>query len=283
MKLNVFLAGFFYLLLFNACKPKPHNYEDWRVYGGSKENIRYSALHQIDTNNVSELIPVWEFHTLDTGFMTQLQFNPIVVGNSLFAISPKLKLFSIDAVTGKQQWVFDPYQVNNKEVMGMGYFAMNVCRGITYYADDESKRLFYAAGSSLFCINALTGKPITSFGREGRIDLHNDLGRDVKDLYIAMTSPGIIYKDMIIIGTRVAEEAAAAPGYIRAYDVHTGKLRWIFHTIPQPGEPGFESWDDQEAWKHVGGANAWAGFSMDEEKGIVYAPVGSAVNKHNHL
>lgn len=276
MKLNVFLAGFFYLLLFNACKPKPHNYEDWRVYGGSKENIRYSALHQIDTNNVSELIPVWEFHTLDTGFMTQLQFNPIVVGNSLFAISPKLKLFSIDAVTGKQQWVFDPYQVNNKEVMGMGYFAMNVCRGITYYADDESKRLFYAAGSSLFCINALTGKPITSFGREGRIDLHNDLGRDVKDLYIAMTSPGIIYKDMIIIGTRVAEEAAAAPGYIRAYDVHTGKLRWIFHTIPQPGEPGFESWDDQEAWKHVGGANAWAGFSMDEEKGIVYAPVGSA-------
>ena len=276
MKLNVFLAGFFYLLLFNACKPKPHNYEDWRVYGGSKENIRYSALHQIDTNNVSELIPVWEFHTLDTGFMTQLQFNPIVVGNSLFAISPKLKLFSIDAVTGKQQWVFDPYQVNNKEAMGMGYFAMNVCRGITYYADDESKRLFYAAGSSLFCINALTGKPITSFGREGRIDLHNDLGRDVKDLYIAMTSPGIIYKDMIIIGTRVAEEAAAAPGYIRAYDVHTGKLRWIFHTIPQPGEPGFESWDDQEAWKHVGGANAWAGFSMDEEKGIVYAPVGSA-------
>lgn len=269
----------FYCLIcfFNfACKPQNNSNEQWRVYGGSKENTRYSSLSEIDTNNVNLLQPAWVFHTKDTGAMTQLQFNPIVIGNSLFAISPKLKLFAIDAITGKQQWMFDPYQVNNNETQGVGYFAMNVCRGVTYYGDENSKRIFYAAGANLFCVDALNGKPITSFGLNGKIDLHNDLGRDVKDLYIAMTSPGIIYKDMIIIGTRVAEEAAAAPGYIRAYDVHTGKLRWIFHTIPQPGEPGYETWDDKEAWKHIGGANAWAGFSMDEEKGIVFAPIGSA-------
>lgn len=276
MKLKIYIIGILALQLINACKPTKHSYEDWRVYGGSKENIRYSSLTEIDTNNVQQLTPVWEFHTKDTGFLTQLQFNPIVIGNSLFAISPKLKLFSLDAVTGKQQWMFDPYQVNNNEAKGLGYFAMNVCRGVTYFADGDSKRLFYAAGSTLFSIDALTGKPIQSFGVDGKIDLHNDLGRDVQDLYIAMTSPGIIYKDMIIIGTRVAEEAAAAPGYIRAYDVYTGKLRWIFHTIPQPGEAGFETWEDKEAWKHIGGANAWAGFSMDEEKGILFAPIGSA-------
>jgi quinoprotein glucose dehydrogenase len=137
-------------------------------------------------------------------------------------------------------------------------------------------RLFYGAGSWLYCIDAATGKPAAGFGEGGRIDLHNDLGRNVKDLYVTATTPGVIYKDMIIIGDRVAEEAAAAPGHIRAYDVHTGKLRWIFHTIPYPGEAGYESWDDSVAYKHIGGANAWSGFSLDEERGILFAPVGSA-------
>ncbi|MDE3184202.1 MAG: PQQ-binding-like beta-propeller repeat protein, partial [Bacteroidota bacterium] len=111
---------------------------------------------------------------------------------------------------------------------------------------------------------------------DGKIDLHNDLGRDFSNYYIAATSPGIIYKDMIIIGARVSEEADAAPGYIRAYDVHTGKLRWIFHTIPEPGEYGYDSWDNKDAWKHIGGANAWSGFSLDEKNGILFAPIGSA-------
>ena len=136
--------------------------------------------------------------------------------------------------------------------------------------------MFYGVGSNLFCIDAITGKPIQEFGNAGKLDLHNDLGREVQDLYVAMTSPGIIYKDLIILSTRVDEGPAAAPGFIRAYDVHSGKLRWIFHTIPQPGEAGYESWEDKEAWKHIGGANAWSGFSMDEAKGIVYAPIGSA-------
>ncbi len=154
---------------------------------------------------------------------------------------------------------------------------MNVCRGVSFYSSGENdKRIFYAASSSLFCIDANSGKPVESFGDKGKIDLHSDLGTDVKDLYVATTTPGIIYKDMIILGSRVAEEAAAAPGHIRAYDVHTGKLRWIFHTIPQPGEEGYETWDDKEAYKNIGGANAWAGFSLDEEKGILFSPTGSS-------
>ncbi len=274
-KVQVLLIISMYVLII-SCNSNDHEIGNWKVYGGGKENIRYSGLTQIDTNNVTQLTKAWEFHTGDSGQYTQMQFNAIAVDSLVYAISPKLKLIALEASTGKSKWVFDPYAINGNEVIGVGYFAMNVCRGVTYYADKQTKRLFYGAGSNLFCVDALTGKAIKDFGIDGKIDLHQDLGRDVQDLYVAMTSPGIIYKDLIIIGTRVDEGPAAAPGYIRAYDVHSGKLRWTFHTIPQPGEEGYESWDDKEAWKHIGGANAWAGFSMDEEKGIVYAPIGSA-------
>jgi quinoprotein glucose dehydrogenase len=264
-------------ILMASCKSSAKNdHKSWEVYGGSKENIRYSSLNEIDTSNVSQLNIAWTYHTGDAGDMTQIQVNPIIIEGILYAVSPKLKLFALDAANGKEKWVFDPLDTT-KVKGGGGYFMMNACRGVTYYSDGESaKRIFFAASSSLYCIDAGTGEPISSFGDNGKFDLHNDLGRDVKDLYVATTTPGIIYKDMIIIGSRVSEEAAAAPGHIRAYDVHTGKLRWIFHTIPQPGEEGYETWDDKQAYKHIGGANSWAGFSLDEEKGILFAPTGSA-------
>jgi quinoprotein glucose dehydrogenase len=247
---------------------------EWPVYGGNKSANHYSSAKQVDTANVSQLTVAWEYHTGDSAEKTQIQVNPLMVNGTLFGVSPKLKLFAVDAVTGKQKWVFNPLDTS---VKGKSYFAMNVCRGVTYYSDNgKDPRIFYSAGSLLFCIDAEKGKPITSFADSGKLDLHNDLARDVKDLYVASTTPGIIYKDLLIIGTRVAEDAAAAPGHIRAYDVHTGKLKWIFHTIPQPGEEGFDTWQDKEAYKHIGGANAWSGFSMDEEKGIVFAPIGSA-------
>jgi len=264
------------ILFFSSCHfHKEKKYRGWEAYGGNKENNHYSALTQIDTNNVAQLQIAWSYHTGDSASGTQIQVNPVVIENVLYGVSPKLKLFALDAATGKEKWSFNP--VNENDAKGKGYFMMNVCRGVAYYAGSkDDQRIFYSAGSQLYCIDALTGMPIQSFGENGRIDLHNDLGRDVKDLYVSSTTPGIIYKDLIIVGTRVAEEAAAAPGHIRAYDVHTGKLRWIFHTIPQPGEEGYESWDNKEAYKHIGGANAWAGFSLDEEKGIVFAPIGSA-------
>jgi quinoprotein glucose dehydrogenase len=249
---------------------------EWPVYGGNKAANHYSASKQVDTSNVMQLQPAWEFHTGDSDAHTQIQVNPLVINGVLYGVSPKLKLFALDAATGAKKWVFDPIDTS-KTNKGRGYFSMNVCRGITYYNDgDQTARLFYAAGATLYCIDANSGTPVKGFADSGKLDLHQDLGEQAKDLYVATTTPGIIYKDMLIIGSRVAEEAAAAPGYIRAYDVHNGKLRWIFHTIPRPGEDGYESWKDTSAYKHIGGANAWAGFSMDEEKGILFAPIGSA-------
>ena len=250
---------------------------EWSNYGGNKSNNHYTSLAQIDTNNVGSLKKAWEYHTGDADEKTQIQVNPLIIDGILYGVSPKLKLFALDAESGKERWVFNPAEPNSISAKGGGYFSMNVCRGLAFYKNGQNdQRIFYSASGSLYCIDALTGKPIISFGSNGKIDLHQDLGVDASNLYVASTTPGIIYKDLIIVGTRVAEEAAAAPGHIRAYDVHTGKMRWIFHTIPYPGEAGFESWDNKEAYQHIGGANAWSGFSMDEERGIVFAPIGSA-------
>ena len=268
-------VSLFFLLLLAACHSGKEGNVSWPVYGGSPENIHYTSLSQIDTGNVSRLQPAWEYHTGDGDASSQIQVNSLAIDGVLYGVSPKLKLFALDAATGKARWVFDPAAPVNGDTPKI---AINACRGVAYFTGDSGRdqRLFYGAGSWLYCIDALTGKPAEGFGDGGRIDLHNDLGRDVRDLYVAATTPGMVYKDMIIIGDRVAEEAAAAPGHIRAYDVHTGKLRWIFHTIPYPGEKGYESWDDTAAYKHIGGVNSWSGFSLDRERGMLFAPVGSA-------
>jgi quinoprotein glucose dehydrogenase len=260
------------LAIFPACHRTPEKYDSWPVYGGGKDKIHYSALRQIDTGNVGGLQQAWVYHCGDVDSNSQLQVNPIVVGHTLYGVSPRLKLFALDAATGRLNWTFDP-----AKIAAVRNWSMNICRGIAYYSGSEmDQRLFYSAGAFLYCIDALTGKLIDSFGDHGRIDLHHDLGRDVSDLYVAGTTPGIVYKDMLVIGDRVAEEADAAPGHIRAYDVHTGRLRWIFHTIPYPGEEGYSSWVDSAAYRHIGGANDWSGFSLDEERGIVFASIGSA-------
>ena len=262
------------LFLLAACRHGGGSQQDWSAYGGSPANNHYSSLTQIDTGNVSRLQKAWEYHTGDGDSMSQIQVNALEIDGVLYGVTPKLKLFALQAASGKPVWVFDPAKPVNGDTPKI---AINACRGVAYYrGSNEDQRLFYSAGSWLYCIDALTGMPVVSWGDSGRIDLHNDLGRDVRKLYVAGTTPGIVYKDLLIIGDRVDEEAAAAPGHIRAYDVHTGKLRWIFHTIPFPGEEGYSSWYDTAAYKHIGGVNSWAGFSLDMDKGILFAPVGSA-------
>ncbi|HWB91710.1 MAG TPA: PQQ-binding-like beta-propeller repeat protein [Puia sp.] len=257
-----------------SCRSGDDRRGSWPAYGGSPANVHYSALAQIDTSNVSGLQKVWEYHTGDGDSMSQIQVNALEIDGTLYGVTPRLKLFALDAATGLSKWVFDPAAPVHGDTPKI---AINVCRGVAYYrGSEQDQRLFYSAGSWLYCIDALTGTVIPSWGDSGRIDLHNDLGRDVKKLYVAGTTPGIVYKDLLIIGDRVDEEAAAAPGHIRAYDVHTGRLRWIFHTIPFPGEEGYNSWDDTAAYRHIGGANSWAGFSLDMKRGILFAPVGSA-------
>jgi len=269
---RLFLA--FGILWISCGRSDDRRHDSWPAYGGGPANIHYSFLTQIDTGNAGKLQKVWEYHTGDGDKMSQIQVNALEIDGVLYGVSPRLKLFALDAASGKPKWVFDPARPVNGDTPKI---AINACRGVAYYrGSEQDQRLFYPAGSWLYCIDALSGTPVASWGDSGRIDLHHDLGRDVHDLNVAGTSPGVIYKDLIIVGDRVDEEAAAAPGHIRAYDVHTGRLRWIFHTIPYPGEEGYSSWDDTAAYKHLGGANSWGGFSLDEEKGILFAPVGSA-------
>lgn len=264
-----------------ACTPSEKPYTTWPAYNGSKEGIKYSSLTQVNTGNVGRLTPVWTYHTgdADTVHHSQIQCNPIVVNGTLYGVTAAMKLFALDAATGTEKWVFDP---NRKTEFDNNRTALHILinsRGIAYWTDGrEDERIFFTAGSHTFAVNARTGKVIPTFGNNGSIDLHEGLGRDVSDLFVVSTSPGMVYKNLLIVGTRVHESPPAAPGHIRAYDVRTGKQVWIFHTIPQPGQFGHDTWDDPNAWKYTGGANVWSGFALDEEKGILYAPTGSAAS-----
>jgi quinoprotein glucose dehydrogenase len=272
------IAAITAIFLFSACTSNNNTGgdSDWQVYGGSKKSDRYSSLKQIDTGNVGQLQVDWTYQTRDADLVnsSQIQCNPIIVNGTLYGTTPKLRLIALNAATGRQKWVFNPEAGNLNN--GLVKFILNNNRGVTYWANGADQRIFYCAGSNLYAVDALTGNRISTFGDNGRIDLHDGLGRDAKDLYVTATSPGIIYKDLLILGSRVNETADAAPGHIRAYDVHTGKIRWIFHTIPHPGEPGYDTWPDKEAWKHIGSANCWTGFSLDEGRGLLFAPTGSA-------
>jgi quinoprotein glucose dehydrogenase len=152
---------------------------------------------------------------------------------------------------------------------------MNVNRGVTYWENGDDQRILFTAGPYLFAINAKTGYPVQSFGEFGKVSLKSKLGEWAKELYVVSTTPGIIHGDLLILGTRVSESAIAAPGYIRAFNVKTGRIAWTFRTIPKPREYGYDTWPP-EAYKSIGGVNSWAGFALDEERGIVYVPTGSA-------
>jgi len=249
---------------FQAAEP----YRDWTVYGGGPDSIRYSALDQINLGNVSELQIAWTFDTGDAFPESEMECNPIVVNGLLYATTPKLRLIALDAATGKLRWSFDP-RSNDR----LGGKMRN--RGVTYWADGADRRIFFVAGHYLYALAALTGTSLTGFGENGRVDLRQGLGRPPEEMSISATSPGIVYKDLLIMGSIVSETLPASPGDIRAYDVRTGKIRWTFHTIPRPGEFGYDTWP-KDAWQYIGAANNWAGMSLDERRGLLFVPTGSA-------
>jgi glucose dehydrogenase len=238
------------------------NAADWPVYGGQPAGDHYSSLSQINRKNVSHLKVAW---TYDAGEPGGLEASPIIVGRVLYAYTATQKVIALDAATGKLIWQFDS-----------GIKGKNPVRGLTYWSDGNDSRIFAPVTNFLYCLNARTGKPIPEFAENGRIDLRKDLRGDYRLQSIAMTSPGIVYKDMIIVGGRNPETHPSPPGDIRAFDVRTGALRWRFHTIPHPGEFGYDTWP-KEAWTYSGAANNWAGMSLDVERGILYVPTGSAV------
>lgn len=265
-------------IAFISCQNNLEN-KEWDVYAGGKARQAYSPLTQIDTNNVKDLKVAWIYHTKDADKSGQIQTNPLIVNGVLYGTSPQLKLFAADAATGEEKWVFDPTPSMLIDNAGKQTYGINVCRGIAIHKGiDKENRIFYTAGSSLYCISSITGKPVSSFGKDGRVSLYDNLemNRDISNLRVTSTSAGMIYKDLIIMGSSLSEEEESAPGHIRAYDVYTGKMKWIFRTIPAPGEKGYETWEDPEAYKYIGSANAWGGFSLDEKRGILYASTGTA-------
>jgi len=236
--------------------------QDWRAYGGSPENTHYSKLSQINRDNVKRLAVAWTFDTEEDG---GLQTSPIEVDGVLYGITPKQKIFAVDASTGKFLWKFDS-----------GIKGTQPDRGLAYWSSKhKDQRILVGVMNFLYALDATTGRPIPGFGDKGRIDLRNDLGREAEKQSIALTSPGIIYKNLIIVGGRNPETLPAPPGDIRAYDVRSGRLRWSFHTIPHPGEFGYDTWP-ADAWKTSGAANNWAGMAVDKDRGIVFVPTGSA-------
>jgi quinoprotein glucose dehydrogenase len=244
----------------NSSNPSEEK-RDWPAYGGAPESTHYSGLAQINRGNVKDLTVAWTF---DTGEQGGLQTSPIIVDGMLFGITPTQKVFALDAATGKLLWKFDS-----------GIKGTQPDRGLAYWSGEKDKRILVGVMNFLYALDAATGKPIGTFGTDGRIDLRGDLGRPPERQSVALTSPGIVYKDLIIVGGRNPETLPAAPGDVRAYDVRSGKLRWVFHTIPHPGEFGYETWP-KDAWKYSGAANNWAGMAVDAKRGIVYVPTGSA-------
>ena len=249
-----------------SCDSRKDANQSWETYQGDPGSNQYSSLSQINKNNVDRLDVAWVYQTGDNlNKQSQIQCNPIIIDDILYATSPNIKLIALRAGTGELLWEFDP-ELD---------FSPHVNRGVTYWESGNDKRILYTAGSLLFAIDAITGKPVVSFGTEGVTSLKAGLGSRAADLFVISTTPGVIYKNLYIIGTRVSENADAAPGYIRAFNARTGAVEWVFHTIPKPGEYGYDTWP-KDAYSKIGGANAWAGISLDVERGVVYAPTGSA-------
>ncbi|MGB7845038.1 MAG: PQQ-binding-like beta-propeller repeat protein [Candidatus Acidiferrum sp.] len=236
--------------------------QDWPVYGGASGNTHYSSLAQINRQNVKNLQVAWSF---DSGEQGGLQTSPLIVDGVFYGITPTQKIFALDAATGKLHWKFDS-----------GIRGTQPDRGLAYWSGGTDKRILAGVLNFVYALDAATGKPIASFGQNGRIDLREGLGREPASAQsVFLTSPPVVYHDLFIVGGRNPESLPAPPGDIRAFDVRSGKLRWVFHTIPHPGEFGYDTWP-KDAWKTSGAANNWAGMTVDASRGVVYVPTGSA-------
>jgi len=259
------------LSVFICCESRPtikkaaKDYTSWKTYLGGPERNHYSTLTQITPQNVSELKIAWTYKAPDSG---QMQMNPIIVDTLLYGVTAALRVVALHAKTGKEVWRFgDSLKIWH-----------STSRGVSYWNNGNDRRVFYTRGSWLYALNALTGKPIQTFGSNGKIDLRSGLPETAKNKFVISNTPGTIYENLIIMPLRVAEDPSAAPGDIMAFNVISGNLEWVFHTIPHPDEPGYDTWENIDAYKNisVGAANNWAGMSLDEDSGIIYIPTGSA-------
>ncbi|MFT7033205.1 MAG: quinoprotein glucose dehydrogenase [Cyclobacteriaceae bacterium] len=276
MKLCVWLDSykwiFTFWVIFSACthSTEPVNGSldvSWDIYRGDEGCNAYSYLDQINTQNVIRLEKAWTYSTGDTLKGSSMQCNPLIIDGVLYGTSPRINVFALDAKTGEEKWRFNPF---DDQVSG------GTSRGLTVWKNESEKRIFFCIPNYLMALDAENGNVETEFGTNGRVDLRQHLGvdYDTSKATAGNSSPGVIFNDMVIIGSMVSESKGALPGHIRAFDVHSGELKWIFHTIPHPDEFGYDSWP-KEYFKSGGGANAWSGLSIDKTRAIVFAGLGA--------
>lgn len=243
---------------------------DWPEYNGDGSRSHYSPLDQINRTNVNRLKVAWTYASGGADTLrnrTQMQCNPLIIKGVLYGVSANTQAFAVEAATGKPIWK-----------TALTDNGGTTSRGVTYWADGTDQRIFFGAGSWLHALDARTGKLIDGFGDHGRIDLKTGIERPGADNYVVSNTPNTIYKNRIIVGARFSESETALLGDIRAFDTRTGQLVWTFHTIPMQGEPGYETWSPESPRQRIGAANPWMGMAIDRERGILYAPTGSAAH-----
>ncbi|HUE87597.1 MAG TPA: pyrroloquinoline quinone-dependent dehydrogenase [Vicinamibacterales bacterium] len=256
---------------------------EWPVYGGDQAGTKYSPLADVNRGNVGRLRVAWEWKTGEVAkpeFGTRpgmFQNTPLMIGGVLYVSTPYNRVVALDADTGAEIWSFDPETYRDGQPPnGTGY----VHRGLAAWRDGSQLRLFLNTRYRLICLDAATGKPVTAFGDQGVVDLSQGLVWAINKLHYTNTSPPVVYRDLVILGNGVGDRLTYRhdpPGDVRAFDARTGKLVWTFHTIPQAGEVGNETWGES-SWRFTGHTNVWAPMTLDEARGLLYLPVSTPSN-----
>ncbi len=257
----------------------------WHHYGHDRSHSRYSPLDQINRDNVDQLEIAWRWESVDEPLAKenrrlrpgQFKVTPLLINGVLYAGTSLSQVAAIDPASGKTLWVFDPksYEAGRPTNSGFQH------RGLEYWTDGTAQRIIIATGGrQLVSVDPATGKPDPSFGDNGFVDLTQGLGREINERHYGFNSPTVVCRDTIVVGSIIFDaptHMSMPPGHVRGYDVRTGKQKWIFHTIPQDGEFGVETWED-DAWKVAGNTNVWTTMSADEELGYVYLPTSTPTN-----
>jgi quinoprotein glucose dehydrogenase len=263
VKISLVIIAVLSFFIFAVVNPYTNSdsHSKWDKYGGGPDQSKYFDASQITKENVNQLRVAWVYPTIDSTFNF---FSPVVADNFMYVMAKNSSLVALNAETGKEIWIHANLQGLTR-------------RGINYWEskDRKDKRLIFTLNNTLQAIDAVTGKSIMSFGTNGYVDMRKGLGREPSSIRrMQSMMPGVIFDDLIIMGSAPGENYFSAPGYVRAYNVVTGKVAWTFHTIPNPGEYGYNTWP-KNAYKYVGGVNVWSEMSVDEKRGIVYLPLGS--------
>ena len=256
--------------VFIQCKQKETekseaHYTTWTSYLGGPDRNHYSTLSQITSENINNLKVAWSYSAKDYG---QMQMNPIVADTILYGVTAALRVVALNAASGKEIWQFgDSVKVWH-----------STSRGVSYWQKDDDKRILFTRGPDLIALDALTGKPIPTFGINGKVDMRSAMSESDKDKFVISNTPGTIYKDLIVMPMRLSEGPGAPPGDIIAFNIISGEVAWVFHTLPKKGEPGADTWGSEDIRNSslVGAANNWAGMAVDTAAGIIYVPTGSA-------